>query len=501
MSDDTEQVMRICQNETPSARDAAASDGPEAVQLHLRVYADRSELVRPDGTVEVFHEGPQSEGARERSRTISAALAVENGNFLEKQILLCRDEPGAVEANLDLLRDSHRRLLNALVVAVTSEVGRALVALSVLQLCIKAVEPQQSVRLHKGRSAGGRSVRLPRKPTGSAAGEDAEEKQDLFSWVEGVAMRTAIDRPSITPILRKYDLIRLNRDGVFMTRSLAENYPYTEVYKAGTRGARRQWMEMIELLEAGKMPPLAALQYLLSQLLNNASEFKALVSSSTDLLGRLQSSGRLVDRPSITALLKRHIYEADYSARVMEVAMHSLMQALQEVEALDGRLIPLSQMRSANKKHGNVADIELQVDGDIVEAWDAKFGKPDLREELEELNEKLSGHGSVDQAGFVTSETPEHLEKVKFRVEQIEDLHGVVISILTLEDWVSVQFDRASKVAAASEAELAIRWVRAYAESLGRRRPDLAPIDEPCHAWMASLYSLLSELEAAEGTA
>ena len=257
-------------------------------------------------------------------------------------------------------------------------------------------------------------------------------------------------------------------------------------------------MEMIELLEAGEMPPLAALQYLLSQLLNNASEFKALVTGSTDSLSRLQSSGGLIDRASVTALLKRHIYEADYSARVMEVAMHSLMQALEEVGALDGRLVPLSQMRSANKKHGNVADIELEVDGDIVEAWDAKFGKPDLREEIEELNEKLSGHDSVDQAGFVTSEAPEHLEKVKQRVEQIEDLHGVAISILTLEDWVDVQFSRAFTVAAVSEAGVAARWVRAYTESLGRRRPGMAPIDEPCHAWMASLYSLLSELEVAE---
>ena len=35
-------------------------------------------------------------------------------------------------------------------------------------------------------------------------------------------------------------------------------------------------------------------------------------------------------------------------------------------------LKPLSQMRSANKKHGNIGDIELLEDRQIVEAWDAK---------------------------------------------------------------------------------------------------------------------------------
>jgi hypothetical protein len=36
-------------------------------------------------------------------------------------------------------------------------------------------------------------------------------------------------------------------------------------------------------------------------------------------------------------------------------------------------LKPLSQMRSANKKHGNIGDIEILEARQIIESWDAKY--------------------------------------------------------------------------------------------------------------------------------
>lgn len=43
----------------------------------------------------------------------------------------------------------------------------------------------------------------------------------------------------------------------------------------------------------------------------------------------------------------------------MEIAIHSLMQAMQENKLFpDCELKSLSQMRSANNKHGNIGDIE-----------------------------------------------------------------------------------------------------------------------------------------------
>ena len=118
-----------------------------------------------------------------------------------------------------------------------------------MQLTIKSIAPEQNIRLHKG------SV-----------------NRNSFSWQDGISMRV-LDKNYVTPVLRKYNLLRLNADGFMMTRSLAENYPYTKLYKARLRGAREQWLNIVEILENGETTPLIALQYLISLLLNQASDF------------------------------------------------------------------------------------------------------------------------------------------------------------------------------------------------------------------------------------
>ena len=62
----------------------------------------------------------------------------------------------------------------------------------------------------------------------------------------------SLDKTFITPVLRSYDILRTNADGVMMTRSLAENYPYSKLYKAAIRGNRDEWLEIIDLLEMGR---------------------------------------------------------------------------------------------------------------------------------------------------------------------------------------------------------------------------------------------------------
>lgn len=58
-------------------------------ELHLRVYTNRSELILPDGTVKVFSEGGMNQATRVRYQKIARELA---NDYLEKQILICRDE-------------------------------------------------------------------------------------------------------------------------------------------------------------------------------------------------------------------------------------------------------------------------------------------------------------------------------------------------------------------------------------------------------------------------
>lgn len=295
-------------------------------ELHLRVYANRSELILPDGTVEAFQEGGMNQAAKTRYRKIATELS--NG-YLEREILACRDR----SSNLDFseLTQAHRYLLDRLVQSITSEVGRALVGLTILQLCVKSIEPEQNIRLHKG----------------STSTRD-------FSWCDGISMRS-LDKQYITPVLRRYELLRLNADGFMMTRSLAENYPYSTVYKANMRGARSEWVSLVEATEKDEVAADVALQYLLSQLLNQADNFRRLASQAIEKLNFFFEA-TIIDQEIALSLILRHINQSDYAARLMEIAMHSLMQAMQEYQVFPNSLLkPLSQMRSANKKHGNIA--------------------------------------------------------------------------------------------------------------------------------------------------
>jgi hypothetical protein len=174
----------------------------------------------------------------------------------------------------------------------------------------------------------------------------------------------------------------------------------------------------------------------------------------------------------------------------MEIAMHSMYQALTELDVLDGYdLLPLSQMRSANKKHGNVGDIELSVNGQIAMAWDAKYGKNYLRDEIEELADKLEKHTEVEIAGFITSETPSRLEELSERISEIETEFGLELVIESFERWVERNYTLAENHGV-SRANLSSAWLTAYTESLSQKRRHIAPIDEPSQLWLSDLLKI-----------
>ncbi|MEM7713999.1 MAG: hypothetical protein AAF349_10570 [Cyanobacteria bacterium P01_A01_bin.68] len=403
-------------------------------ELHLRVFNDRSELVLADGTTQVFIEGAMSEAAKQRYVKITSELS---DNYLEKQIIYCRDNADKIDF-LQINQNYIDKLKN-LVDSLTSEVGRALIGLAVMQLCIKSIEPAQSIRLHKG-----------------------SRSKSNFSWQDGIPMRP-LDKQYITPVLRKYDLLRLNADGIMMTRSLAENYPYSSVYKANIRGARLEWINLVEAIEINDITPEVALHYLLSQLLNRAKNFKDLAEEILNNLTSFITKAESINQEFITQLILRHIDESDYAARIMEIAMHSLMQAMQEFNLFpQGTLRRLSQMRSANKKYGNIGDVEILQANQIIESWDAKYGKAYLRDELEELAEKLEVHPNILLAGFVTSKEPERRGEVTSRIEEIEEYFDIKVEILTFRDWIKKQFHRAIENNTVTEQELAKAWIRAY---------------------------------------
>lgn len=422
------------------------------IEKHLDIYKDRYELHQDDGTT-VYYQGFQNEAAQQRYALINRKL--EEG-FLDEEIvsISTKDFSGLTEENQALLKN--------MVNGITSEVGRALVGLACLQLTIKTIAPEQSIRLHKGSTTRGK-----------------------FSWVDGISMRT-LDRNFNTPFLRRYGLLKVNRDGVFMTRSLAENYPYSMLYKAEMRGPFDQWIAIVDAIENNTMPSELSLCFLLMLLKNRSDQFKEKANQACDLT--VKYHGKNFD--DIKSLIVRFFNTTDYSARAFEVAMHGFYQAMDEMHLLgDADVVPMSQMRSANKKHGNVGDIELSENGTIIKSWDAKYGKPYLRDELEEMREKLLVHPDVRIAGFVCDARVDMRKDVSNRKDELEFETGTEIHLFSFDEWIAFEVSELTPV---QKNELGYKWLVAVVESFSQKRLALAPIDEPCDAWINDLICIMS---------
>ena len=400
----------------------------------------------------VYYQGVQNEAAKRRYARINRELA---GGYLNRAIksIPTRDFTGLSEGNRALLKD--------MVDGITSEVGRALVGLACLQLAIKAVASEQSIRLHKGSASGGR-----------------------FSWVDGISMRT-LDRNYNTPFLREYGLLNVNRDGVFMTRSLAENYPYSKLYKAEMRGPFVQWIAIVDAIEGNMLPAELGLCYLIALLQNRPEVFRQHAEKACLLAGKFDGTafGRIKE------LVASFFNSTDYSARAFEVTMHGFYQAMEELQLLgEADVVPMSQMRSANKKHGNVGDIELTENGIITEAWDAKYGKPYLRDELEELRDKLLTHPEVKIAGFVCDGKVDLRKDIVSRAEEVELETGTEIHLFSFDEWIDFEIRDLNKE---QKDRLGFRWLVAVVESFAQKRLGAAPIDEPCDAWINDLIKIM----------
>lgn len=423
----------------------------EKREKHLDVYENRYELHQDEGTT-VYYQGFQNEAAQKRYALITKELSE---GFLDKKFasIHSTDFSGLSEDNQELLRN--------MVNGITSEVGRALVGLACLQLAIKSIAPEQSIRLHKGSTTRGK-----------------------FSWVDGISMRS-LDRNYNTPFLRKYGLLNVNRDGVFMTRSLAENYPYSMLYKAEMRGPFNQWIAIVDAIENNNMPADLGLCYLMALLQNKSDVFQEHANKACSLVRAYK--GKNYDE--IKHMITTFFNSTDYSARAFEVTMHSFYQAMDEMGLLgDADLVPMSQMRSANKKHGNVGDVELTENGIIFKSWDAKYGKPYLRDELEELLDKLRTHPDVKVAGFVCDAQVDMRKDIENRKLEIEAETGTSIFLFSFEEWIAYETEHLTE---GQRDELAYKWLVAIVESFSQKRLDRAPIDEPCDAWVSDLIKIL----------
>ncbi len=418
---------------------------------HLDVYLDRYELHRND-VVTTYYEGFQNAATQQRYEKINTELA--NG-YLYKIMEKLPDVDFAE------LSEENKVLLRRLVNGITSEVGRALVGVAFLQLIIKSITPDQSIRLHKGTT-----------------------RRGSFSWVDGISMRT-IDSTYSTPFLREQGLLNVNKFGVFMTRSLAENYPYSKLYKAEMRGPFAEWIDIVDAIEDESMPALLGLYYLMALLKNKSDVFNKMADEAVELASKYEDKSF----GGISALMKSFFNDTEYSARVFEIVIHGFMQAMAESNMIgDLDLVPMSQMRSANKKHGNIGDVELKDGRVIVESWDAKYGKPYLRDELEELRDKILTSPGVKVAGFIVDGEVDRRKDIVERAEEISVETGADIQLFSFDEWIQYQTQR---IADSQLDRIAGRWLIAVVESFAQRRPEIAPIDEPCEAWVKDLIEKL----------
>lgn len=425
---------------------------PDNNEKHLDVYEDRYELHQNDETT-IFYQGFQNEATQQRYALINETLA--NG-YLESKF------SDSTTADFTELSEENKSLLRNMVNGITSEVGRALVGLAFLQLTIKSIAPDQSIRLHKGTT-----------------------RRGSFSWVDGISMRT-IDSTYNTPFLRDHGLININKFGLFMTRSLAENYPYSSLYKEEMCGPFDDWIAIVDAIESLQMPAELGLLYMMALLRNRSESFQERANLACSIVENYNSSSF----ETIKTLIVEFVNNTDYSARAFEVAIHGLFQAMDELDLLgDADVVPMSQMRSANKKHGNIGDVELTENNIIVEAWDAKYGKPYLRDELEELKDKLLTHPDVKVAGFIVDSNVDRRRDITNRVDELSAITGTEIYLFSFDEWIEYETQDLEPTQLDS---IGVKWLNAVVESFAQKRLDKAPLDEPCDAWIEDLITLMN---------
>ncbi len=424
---------------------------------YLVIYQNKSVFVNSGNEV-VFEEGPQSDKSKKNQIKIKEEL---DDDFLDKLISnsFLSDEEN------NLLSEQMHNTMHKLVDSITSEVGRAIVGLSVLQLTIKSITPDQSIRLHK-----------------------SSQSRSSFSWVDGLPMRV-IDNTYITPKLREYNLLKLNADGFMMTRSLAENYPYTSLYKANIRGAKEEWVYIVNQIELEPSIALPSLKLLITLLKQRSKDFDEKVIATEEKINTFLNKVTNAD------VLKRILFSfpesSSYSARLFEILIHSFYCTLDDNKLLGNFLKPLSQMRSANKKHGNIGDVELLKKPNsmlIEEAWDAKFGKSYLRDELEELKDKLEHHLETRIAGFITDSEPTKNKEILTRKQELEEIFGVEIKVESIETWYSNQIELYN---ISDEFVFLKNWTKIFFEYLFLKRYKIAPIDEPTAIWIDECSSVI----------
>ena len=75
------------------------------------------------------------------------------------------------------------------------------------------------------------------------------------------------------------------------------------------------------------------------------------------------------------------------------------------------------------------------------------------------------------------------------RKNELEIETSTEIYLFSFEQWVDYEVSQLNE---SQKNMLGYRWLKAVVESFAQRRLQVAPIDEPCDAWISDLISTLS---------
>lgn len=431
-------------------------------------YSDHTAIIDANGTKHTFEEGTQTDEARQRYEHIQKEL---DDGYLEEQI----HDVATTGTHLDTeLSEQHQALIDDLVDGVSDGAGRSLAGLAVVQLTIKSIAPDQNIRLHKG-----------------------SQRSDHFGWKEGISFRT-IDSTHIAPALREYDLLYVNKDGVMMTRSLAENYPYSQVYKASLRGPRDAWGKLVEAIERSdsSLAPEPALRYLLLDLVNRGSYAQEISQDLLDAVENLRNKGTSPDQ--IFDVIQRHIRQSPHSDRVLKIALHALYQVLEDNDHLSGvsptggmlqppEFTPLPDA-DIDGHHPAITVNHPSDESHIHTAWDVNTGRLDMAVKLDQLEDLLQAHPEIQRFGVIVENGPSVDPAIDDRLATIEDQHNVEICITTFEDLCKELLE--DLVSAGVDYS---QWLIAYAETLTHRRRNRVPLNEPTREWVEILTDVIED--------
>ncbi|MCH5190324.1 MAG: hypothetical protein J1F37_07160, partial [Oscillospiraceae bacterium] len=92
-------------------------------------------------------------------------------------------------------------------------------------------------------------------------------------------------------------------------------------------------------------------------------------------------------------------------------------------------------------------------------------------------------------AGFVVDSPVDLRRDIEKRKNELQVETGAEIYLLSFDEWVSYEVANLNQD---QKNALGYSWIVALVESFAQRRLDLAPIDEPCDAWINDLISIMN---------